>query len=119
MLRHDDVTHKREAVAVAYLAQHLHEDISGANRARQREAPIAGESNEMQMAASIVANEFVGHESSHKSKPRPSKNERVGHPEVLTPEKQRQSLSENVQEWYYLTMRRCQQEKRERVGHPR
>jgi hypothetical protein len=72
----------------------------------------------MQMAVSIVANEFVGHESSHKSKPRPSKNERVGHPEVPTPEKQGQFLRENVQEWYYLTLRRCQQEKRERVGHP-
>jgi hypothetical protein len=71
----------------------------------------------MQMSAAVVANEFVGHESSHKSKPRPSKNERVGHPEVLTRKKQGQFLSENVQEWYHSTVRTCQQ-KSERVCHP-
>jgi hypothetical protein len=34
----------------------------------------------MQMAASVVANEFAGHGRQEKSKPRPSKPERVGHP---------------------------------------
>ncbi len=42
----------------------------------------------MQMAAPVVANEFVGHGNSEKSKPRPSKSERIGDPEVLIPEKQ-------------------------------
>lgn len=62
VLGHDHVTDEGEAVPVADFAKHLHEDIPGANRAEQRQASIAGEGNEMQMAAPVVANEFVGHE---------------------------------------------------------
>jgi hypothetical protein len=45
----------------------------------------------MEMAVSVVANELVGHGRQEKSKPRPSKPERVGHPE-----KQNQFLSVDV-----------------------
>ena len=81
VLRHDDVTYKGEAVAVAYLAQNLDENISGANRAQQRQTPVTSTRNKMQMTAAVVAHEFVGHGTKEKSKPRPSKSGRVGHPE--------------------------------------
>jgi hypothetical protein len=35
----------------------------------------------MKMAAPVMANEFVGHGKKEKSKPRSSKNGRIGHPE--------------------------------------
>jgi hypothetical protein len=50
----------------------------------------------MEMAASVVANELVGHGRQEKSKPRPSRPERVGHTE-----KQNQFLSVDVLEWYH------------------
>jgi hypothetical protein len=113
VLRHDDVAHQGEAVAVTHLAKNMDENLSGADRAQKRQASIASEGNEMQMVASIVANEFVGHEREEKSKPRPFKTERVGHPEKL-----RQLLGVDVLEWYHSIVRICQQEKCERVGHP-
>jgi hypothetical protein len=99
VLGHDYVAHQGESEAVARLAKNLDEGVSSANRAQKGQSPIASERDEMEMAAAVVANEFVGHESSDKSKPRPSKNERVGHPEQQSPEKQNQSLSKDVQEW--------------------
>jgi hypothetical protein len=50
----------------------------------------------MQMAATIVANELIGHDTQEKSKPRRSTSERVGHPE-----KPNQSLGVYVLKWYY------------------
>src|SRR6266581_3189925 len=67
----------------------------------------------MQMAASVVANGFVGHRRKEKSKPRPFKTERVGHPERLN-----QSLGDDVLEWYHPIVNARQQKKCERVGHP-
>ena len=64
-------------------------------------------------AAYEVPNGFVGHGRQEKSKPRPSKPERVGHPE-----KQNQFLSIDVLEWYHAVVRARQAEKRRRVGHP-
>ncbi len=87
MLGHDDVAHQGKAVAVPHLTENLDEDIFGVNRAQQGQASIAGEGNEVQMAASVVANEFVSHGRKEKSKPRPFKTERVGHPEKLNPER--------------------------------
>jgi hypothetical protein len=72
---------------------------------------MASERNEMQRAASLVANEFVSHGTKVKSKPRPFKAERVGHPEKLN-----QSLSVDVLEWYHSNMRVRQLKKRERVS---
>jgi len=83
VLWHDDVTYKGEPVAVAHLTEDLDETISGSNRAQRGQASIASERNEMQMAAPVVANKFMGHGTKEKSKPRPSKSERVGHPEKL------------------------------------
>jgi hypothetical protein len=67
----------------------------------------------MQMAASIVPDEFVGQETEQKSKPRPFKPERVGHPEKLN-----QSPGVDVLEWYHPRVGARQHKKRERVGHP-
>jgi ubiquinone/menaquinone biosynthesis C-methylase UbiE len=53
----------------------------------------------------------VGHGNSGKSKPRPSKCERVGHPERQSPEKQNQFISKDVQERYHSTVRPCQQKR--------
>jgi len=66
----------------------------------------------MQMAASVVANEFVGHGTKLKSKPRPFKTERVGHPKKLN-----QSLGVDVLEWYHPIVSVRQQKRGERVGH--
>jgi hypothetical protein len=81
---------------------------------KKRQALIASECDEMQMAAPVMTNEFVGHGNSEKSKPRPSKSERVGHPERQSPEKQNRFLSKDVQEWYHPTVRLCQQKKAKR-----
>ena len=59
------------------------------------------------------SNEFVSCGTEEKSKPRPFKSERVGHPE-----KPNQSLGVDVLEWYHATVRIRQQKKCERVGHP-
>jgi hypothetical protein len=74
---------------------------------------IASEPNKMQMAASIVANEFVGHGSEEKSKPRPFKHERVGHPE-----KQNQFLGVDVLEWYHPCVSYRQEKKPRQDGPP-
>src|SRR5260221_6320661 len=91
----------------------MDENISGTNRAQQGQASIASERNEIQMAASIAANEFVSHGTKEKSKPRPFKTERVGHPERLN-----QSLGVDVLEWYHLNVIGRQEENCARVGHP-
>ena len=113
VLRHDYVAHQGEAIAIPHLTEDLDENISGANRAQQGQASIASERNEMQMTVPVVANEFVGHGTKEKSKPRPSKNERVGHPE-----KRDQFLGVDVLEWYHAIVIARQQKKRERVAHP-
>jgi len=68
-LRHDNVTYQGEPTTVPNLAENLNKNIPGANRAQQRQAPIAGERNEMQMAASIVANQFNGRAGEETPKP--------------------------------------------------
>jgi hypothetical protein len=73
----------------------------------------------MQMAAPVVANEFVGHGNQEESKPRPSKSERVGHPEEQSPKKQSQYRRVDVLKWYHPTVRAVDRKMRERVGHPR
>lgn len=105
MLGHDHVTHQRESVAVARFAENLNEGVSSSNGAQKRQPPIASESDEMQMAAPVVANEFVGHGDSDQSKPRPFKTQRVGHPEKLS-----QSLGDDVLQWYHPCAC-CSQEK--------
>lgn len=71
MFRHDDIAHQAEAVPVPHLTENLDEDISDANGTQKGQAPVTSEGNEMQMAASVVAKEFMGHGSAEKSKPRP------------------------------------------------
>jgi hypothetical protein len=44
----------------------------------------------------FLSNEFVSHGTKENSKPRPSKNERVGHPEKPNPERQNKFLGDNV-----------------------
>src|ERR1700680_4717928 len=113
VLRHDYVAHQGEAIAIPHLTEDLDENISGANRAQQGQASIASERNEMQMTVPVVANEFVGHGTKEKSKPRTSKNERGGHPG-----KRDQFLGVDVLEWYHAIVIARQQKKRERVAHP-
>jgi hypothetical protein len=79
VLGHDDVAYKKVSVAVARLAKNLNKRISSANRAQKREAPIASECDEMKIAASLMANEFVSHGKKEQSNPRPSNRGRVGH----------------------------------------
>jgi hypothetical protein len=81
VLGHHDLAHEREAIAVAGFAKNLNKRISRANRAQQGQASMASESDEMKMTAAVVANEIVSHGKKEKSKARPSKSGRVGHPE--------------------------------------
>jgi hypothetical protein len=60
-----------------------------------------------------LSNEFVGHETQEKSKPRPFKAKRVGHTEKLN-----QSLSVDVLEWYHLSVIPSQKENWGRVADP-
>jgi hypothetical protein len=113
VLRHDHVAGQGKPIAVAHLAKNLNENISGANRAQQGQALITRERNEMQMPLTVVADEFVGHGEQGKSKPRPFKSQRVGHPE-----RQKQFLGVDVLEWYHAIVRVRQQKKRQRLGHP-
>jgi hypothetical protein len=85
--------------------------ISGAHRPEQRKASITGKRDEMKMAVPVVANDFVGRGEQEKSKPRPFKPERVGHPEqqnqslgVDHPEQRNQSLRVDVLKWYHPTV---------------
>jgi hypothetical protein len=71
-------------------------------------------------ARSVVTNDFVSHRRKEKSKPRPSKSGRVGHPEWQRPGKrQTKCLVDDVQGWYYSAVRSCQSKCIERVAHPR
>jgi hypothetical protein len=72
----------------------------------------------MQMAVPVVANEFVGHGNQEESRPRPSKSERVGHPEEQSPKKQSQYRRVDLLKWYAPTVRAVDRKMRERVGHP-
>ena len=83
VLRHDCVNDLGEAVALPHLAKKMDENISGANRTQKGQAPVTSEGYEMQVAASIPANEFTGHGTKEKSNSRPFKTERVSHPEKL------------------------------------
>jgi hypothetical protein len=73
VLGHDNISDQRKSVAVAHLTKNLDKNILGANRTQKRQTSIAGEGNEMQMAAPVVANEFVGHATREKSTPDPLK----------------------------------------------
>jgi hypothetical protein len=75
---------------------------------------LTTEGDEVAMAAAIAPNQFCCHWTEEKSKPRPFKTERVGHPE-----KPNQSLGFDVLEWYHLNAIRRQEENWGRVGHPR
>ena len=119
VLGHDDVGHERKSVAVARLAKKLYKRISSANRAQQWKPPIASECDEVKVAAPELANEFVSHGEKEKSKPRPSKCGRGGHPEGQRLGKFKgQCLMDDVPDWYYPTVKKCQMKKRERMRHP-
>jgi hypothetical protein len=68
--------------------------------------------------AASIATFVYNYGNSDKSKPRPSKSERVGHPEKQSPEKLNQFLGVDVLEWYHPIVSVRQQKKYERVGHP-
>ena len=83
----------------AHIRKNPDKRICGAHRPEQRKASITGKRDEMEMAVPVVANEFVGHGAQEKSKPRPFKPERVGHPE-----QRNQSLGVDVLKWYHPTV---------------
>ena len=113
VLGHDHIAHQGETIAVTHVIQNADENASGANRAQQRQSPVTTERDEMQMAVTVVADEFVGHGGKGKS-PTLLKTERVGHPE-----KPRHFLGVDVPEWYHpIVDVRQQKTKQERVGHP-
>jgi hypothetical protein len=74
VLRHYDISNKREPVAVPDVAKNLNESILGANRTQERHAPVTTECNEVKMPAPVNPNEFVSHGVEGTSKPRPFEN---------------------------------------------
>jgi hypothetical protein len=67
----------------------------------------------MKMSASILGEAFAGNGAHQKSKPRPFKIERVGHPEKLNP-----LLNVAAEEWYYPNCEISSIENCGRVRHP-
>ena len=61
VLWHDDISDQRESVAVAHFAQNLHEKIFGANRSKQRQAPITTAGDEVEMTLPVPASQSFGH----------------------------------------------------------
>jgi hypothetical protein len=92
VLRHDDITYQGEAVTVSHLAQNMDENISGANRAQKGQSSITSERDEMQMTASVVANEFVGHGTERTSNARPFKTRKGRPPGKAEPITQRRRI---------------------------
>jgi hypothetical protein len=73
VIRHDDVAHEGELVAVPDLAENLDKHIPGADRTQQRHAAITTEGNDVKMPAPVDASEFVGHRGERHQNPDPSK----------------------------------------------
>jgi hypothetical protein len=66
----------------------------------------------------VAANEFVSHGKKEKSKARPSKSGKVGHPGTRGLGKcKSQYPVDNVQEWYYVTVMKCQLEQMKKKVH--
>jgi hypothetical protein len=61
---------KKEAL-LPHFCKYLDDGIPGANSTEQGQSPLTGERNEMEMAASVLANEFVGHRVQEKANLRP------------------------------------------------
>ena len=57
----NDVAHERKTVAISGFSENLNKRISRANRAQQRQPPIASESNEVKMPVPVMSNEFASH----------------------------------------------------------
>jgi hypothetical protein len=76
---------------------------NGEPESRLKRRATHSKSNSISKGAPPV--EFVAHKRNEKSKPRPFKTERVGHPE-----KRNQSLGDDVLEWYHPSAC-CRQEK--------
>ena len=117
MIWHDLIAHQREAVAVARLPENLDDRISGANRARKRQALMAGERNKLQVAMPVMANEFMGHgvgENTKTLRPFEKSRRRFCHPRRKTnPGKARPVPErERMLEWYHPTARVRQEKKR-------
>jgi len=49
VFRHDDISDKREPIAVPHLAKNLNRSILGADRAQERHAPVTTKGDEMEM----------------------------------------------------------------------
>jgi hypothetical protein len=58
---HDDVARERESVAVAHLAQNLHEQILRTRRGKQGQPPVAAAGDEVEVAQSVPASQSFGH----------------------------------------------------------
>jgi len=50
VIGHDDVAHEHESVAVAHLAQNLHEQILRARRGKQGQSPVTAARNKVEVA---------------------------------------------------------------------
>jgi hypothetical protein len=73
VIRHDDVAHEGELVAVPDSAENLDKHIPGADRTQQRHAAITTEGNDVMMPAPLDASKFVGHRGERHQIPDPSK----------------------------------------------
>ena len=85
MLGHDDVPRQRESVAVAHLAQDLHEEILGANGSEQRQAPVAATRDEVEIVLTVAASQSFRH-GKLKPRPPPLKGVKDGAPKLQPPE---------------------------------
>jgi len=63
VFRHHQVAHQRKPALRAYFGEYLDEQIAGASGAQQREPPVAGAGNEMEVAGTVAASQALSHEN--------------------------------------------------------
>ena len=117
VLWHDNIAYERESVAVARFAQNLSKSISSANGAQKGQSSIARECNEMEMASSVMTNEFVSHEQEVKILTLRKAGGSVTRKGKGFGKYKSQYLVDDVSEWYYSTVTKCQMKKVEKMRH--
>ena len=118
VFRRDNISGQRESVAVARFAQNLSKSISSANGAQKGQSPTASERDEMKVAAAVVANEFMSHEQEVKILTLRKAGGSVTRKGKGFGKYKSQYLVDDVSEWYYSTVTKCQMKKGEKMRHP-
>jgi hypothetical protein len=95
MFRHNDISDGHKPVALAGLFENREEAVARARGIQKRQAPVAGESDEVQMMSAVGAMQADGHDKQYPTSsivPALAKNARTGHPEFRNGKGERRRL---------------------------